>query len=709
VCHVITRPHITLTKDCFKTGSPGVRTINAGETYVETFTVTNDGDVAVQNVVIHDTKNGVTTDYVCSAGPLAPGASCTFTTPPISTTVADCPSITDRAVATADQVCPPDAVCPSPATVSSAQATCTINVVCRCELTINKEVACYLGQNNCGTFGDVATGVRDDSCPAFCYRFTITNPSTTVPLVLTSVRDVSSDGTSADLTSQFNAGGPIAPGGSRTISVAPRTHCANTTNVVTAICTDADGTRHEVRDTNIAIVLKIDLDCVDLLLHSSIDTDGISQGEINSDGTVDPADNNHVTLPANTQNAPITLTLTLRNIGTATITVDQLIGLPAGLYDCATGTPVDPSTLVGFDLAAGASRTIVLGCVDVSCPGASFSISAHGVASDQGGTLCVFNAQGVRVGDTSDACPASVDCAPPEVEAACRVTGGGVLLPGNVDHSCIDVPTTIFPSVVNHLTVKKITHGGQLGAPFAHMDCGAILGNICIRGNWSHTRHYEGTGNPRDVVDMSFHSETPKGRYDSLFCACLGCCDPETGAFIPASSGGKFKKFQICNPDDHKICGPQPRPSPANAIIWSGVGRIRPETDGGSNQKATEYVIFRVYIEDRSEPGGNHPGGAVEPADIYCFQAWKTGIKEVKRPDFSQVWLDFRRALGEANCAFLEGLSAGAQPIGSLPSPTVNGVTADIQDCGPMYSGNHQIHPVTGADAKCVDASQTPP
>jgi hypothetical protein len=360
VCHVITRPHITLTKDCFKTGSPGVRTINAGETYVETFTVTNDGDVAVQNVVIHDTKNGVTTDYVCSAGPLAPGASCTFTTPPISTTVADCPSITDRAVATADQVCPPDAVCPSPATVSSAQATCTINVVCRCELTINKEVACYLGNNNCGTFGDVATGVRDDSCPAFCYRFTITNPSTTVALVLTSVRDVSSDGTSADLTSQFNAGGPIAPGGSRTISVAPRTHCANTTNVVTAICTDADGTRHEVRDTNIAIVLKIDLDCVDLLLHSSIDTDGISQGEINGDGTVDPADNNHVTLPANTQNAPITLTLTLRNIGTATITVDQLIGLPAGLYDCATGTPVDPSTLVGFDLAAGASRTIVL-------------------------------------------------------------------------------------------------------------------------------------------------------------------------------------------------------------------------------------------------------------------------------------------------------------------------------------------------------------
>jgi hypothetical protein len=35
--------------------------------------------------------------------------------------------------------------------------------------------------------------------------------------------------------------------------------------------------------------------------------------------------------------------------------------------------------------------------------------------------------------------------------------------------------------------------------------------------------------------------------------------------------------------------------------------------------------------------------------------------------------------------------------IGSLPSPTVAGLVADIQDCGPMHDGNHQIHPATGA------------
>jgi hypothetical protein len=108
-------------------------------------------------------------------------------------------------------------------------------------------------------------------------------------------------------------------------------------------------------------------------------------------------------------------------------------------------------------------------------------------------------------------------------------------------------------------------------------------------------------------------------------------------------------------------------------------------------------VIFRVYIEDRSEPGGAHPGGAVEPADIYCFQAWKTGIKTSRKPDFTTISTAFRMALGQANCDFLHALETGALPIGTMPSPTVNGLTADIQDCGPLFNGNRQIHPATGA------------
>jgi len=332
----------------------------------------------------------------------------------------------------------------------------------------------------------------------------------------------------------------------------------------------------------------------------------------------------------------------------------------------------------------------------VTCPqGTNITVTMTGTAIVSDGSLCVSGANGNPITTTLSRCSASVSCGEP---VTCRVTGGGTLIDGTVDSSCIDVPTTIFPFVVNGLTVNKITHGGQLGAPFSQMDCGAVLGNPCIRGQWEHTRHYQGKGNPRDVIDMNFHSVTPKGQFDSLSCACLGCCDPASGVFLTPTFGPLIHKFALCNPDDHKVCGPQPRPSPANAIIFSGVGRLIPTDDiQGSGLENAEWVVFRVYIEDRSEPGGFHPKGAIEPADIYCFQAWKTGIKVSNKPDFSTVAPEFRVALGAANCEFLAALESGALPIGSLPAPTVNGAPAEIQDCGPLHDGNHQIHPSTSA------------
>jgi hypothetical protein len=405
------------------------------------------------------------------------------------------------------------------------------------------------------------------------------------------------------------------------------------------------------------------------------------------------ATDNHVTLPAGSTNTPVTVTLTLNNTGTSPLNVTSVSGLPA-LVDCADGTtPVDVATLLGLPLniPAGGTFTTNVGCWLVSCPGGSFSASAHAEASSEDGTLCVHDSTGQIVADDSPECPASVTC---ETAVTCRVTGGGDLLPGTSDESCITVNTTILPlTTTNGLTIKKITHGGQLGAPFSEEDCGEVLGNPCIRGQWQHVRHYVGNGNPRDVFDMNFHTVTPKGVFDSLMCGCLGCCDPETGAFISPITVGS-----LCNPDDHKVCGPQPRPSPANAIIFSGVGRLTPEDDTrGPRADRSEWVIFRVYIEDRSEPGGFHPNGAVEPADIYCFQVWKTGIKTSKKPDFSTIAPAFRQALGLANCQFLEDLKNGTLPIGSLPSPTVGTLTADVQDCGPMAVGNHQIHPSTSA------------
>jgi len=253
------------------------------------------------------------------------------------------------------------------------------------------------------------------------------------------------------------------------------------------------------------------------------------------------------------------------------------------------------------------------------------------------------------------------------------------------------------------LELDHISHGGQLGAPFSQMDCGTILGNPCIRGEWQHTRHYKGPGNKKDIVDMSAHSVNPKGVFDSLSCACLGCCSGGVTNAAFVGPLGPNQKFALCNPDDHKVCGPEPRPSPANAIIFSGIA-VLSGADGTNSipgsvasNKNGEYVIFRVYIEDRSEPGGHFPKGSVDPADIYCFQAWRTGIAIAKKPDFSGVATAFRTALGQANCAFLHSLETGARPLGSLPPATVMGMTADIQDCGPLDRGNHQIHPSTSA------------
>jgi hypothetical protein len=394
---------------------------------------------------------------------------------------------------------------------------------------------------------------------------------------------------------------------------------------------------------------------------------------------------NHVTLPAS---GTVQFELTVNNPSTIPLSV-AIVGLPCSVDIDSNSIP---TTVV---IPAGGSTNFVC-YVDVVCPGTNISVTVTGTALANEAHPCIYDANGNAITTSPSSCNASVDCQSP---VTCRVTGGGRMDFDITDQSCIAVNTTLFPTKSGDKVLSHVTHGGQLGAPFAAEDpagtnCleGIILGNPCIRGQWQHTRHYQGQGNPREVFDMDFHSNTPKGIYDSLKCACLGCCDPLTGAFIsPIEVNG------LCNPDDHKICGPQPRPAGANAIIFSGVGKFKPENDTPGKAKAAEYVIFRVYIEDRSEPGGHHPKGAVNPSDIYCFQAWKTGIPVAKKPDFTTVSTVFRTALSAANCQFLQDLKDGTLPIGTLPSPTVNGLTADVQDCGPLNRGNHQIHPSTSA------------
>jgi len=335
-----------------------------------------------------------------------------------------------------------------------------------------------------------------------------------------------------------------------------------------------------------------------------------------------------------------------------------------------------------------------------ACTNPPILVTVQGEAIASTNYPCIYDAFGNVIKSLPSTCNASVSC---EVAVTCRVTGGGTLYSNTVSHNCIDVGTTIYDSL-NSAVVDHISHGGQLGAPFSQMDCGERLNNPCIRGEWSHTRHYDNkqTG-LQDGFDMSFHSANPNptGHFDTLECACLPCCG-DTSGFKPAPAGWSNFRFTVCNPDDRRICGPLPRPAPANAIIFTGIGTFTPQDSTSNGRKAAaRYVIFRVYIEDRSEPGGAHPGGQNEPVTIYCFQAWDTGVAVVqtkKRADlFSTLQTDFRVALGQASCAFMADMSTGVKPPGSLPDSTVNGVAADVVDCGPLHDGSQQIHPSTSA------------
>ena len=564
------------------------------------------------------------------------------------------------------------------------QCTLTVTVnPCNPRIVVFKQVVCE-GAGGCDTFGPnpatdnkSATGAKGANCPAFCYKITVRN---------TGDVDLNSVTLSDDHLSLASCSFPttLAVGQEATCTLSAVQICTlgNTVNTVTASgqsVTDSSASGHVTSTDHATVtVVPASVEC-SIVLHSDFDMD--AQAEAGQ------PDDNHVLLP---DSGTVQFALTVHNSGQVDLNV-VITGLP-----CSTdiaGNPI-PTTVT---VAAGQSAGPFVCDVDVTCPaGLGFNVSVTGTAVASATVPCVFDSQGNAITTTPSTCTASVTCQSP---VTCRVTGGGTLEPNTVDQSCIEVDTTIFPLVVNGLTVDHISHGGQLGAPFSHMDCGAILDNPCIRGQWEHVRHYQGKGNPRDVIDMNFHSTTPKGVFDSLSCACLGCCalgdvNQPNGKFL-----GVAQKFVLCNPDDHKVCGPMPRPAPANAIIFSGVGKFTPGvTDSNASGRGpAEWVVFRVYIEDRSEPGGFHPKGAIEPADVYCFQAWRTGITTARKPDFTTVAPDFRTALGAANCDFLNALSDGSLPVGSLPSPTVNGVTADIQDCGPLFSGNQQIHPSTSA------------
>jgi hypothetical protein len=271
---------------------------------------------------------------------------------------------------------------------------------------------------------------------------------------------------------------------------------------------------------------------------------------------------------------------------------------------------------------------------------------------------------------TSDTCDPTTGCTFTPIAGCgegCRTTGGGKQPSANT-----------FPKV------DFVTHGGQVGAPFGAAgapvcDSDAGFNNQCIRGEYQHVRH--GGGGFHAASNGSEHD------FDSLMCACLPCTwTDQPSPFSGLRPADRIYAFEndlidgLCNPGD-RVCGPEPRKAPANKIAFSGVGSWTP-----AHGKKDQRVIFRVEIEDHSEPGGAHPGGSKLPPDRYRMRMWQLLDADENSPANKQL-----RATVAIKNPLTEVVPATIDCTGTpTPAPF-------IDDGGDLDRGNRQLHPTTGA------------
>jgi hypothetical protein len=257
--------------------------------------------------------------------------------------------------------------------------------------------------------------------------------------------------------------------------------------------------------------------------------------------------------------------------------------------------------------------------------------------------------------------------------------------------------------------VAYVTHGGQVGAPFdaaCAPDCALGLAggfnNPCIRGEFQHVRHI------KKGLMGTFHaaSNGKEHDFDSLMCACLDCVHNDTAPCGVQTSNPVACQNETClnHPLDRSYgtnslinglcfdktkagCGPFPPAAPANKICFSGVG----DYVCTQGKKTENKVVFRVDLEDHSEPGGAHPKGGSPPPDRYRMRMWFIDPTQVS----SQATLNLRATVSCKNAA-TEVIPCTLDCSGlSTPLP-------DIDDGGDLDRGNRQIHPSTGAADHCT-------
>jgi hypothetical protein len=138
----------------------------------------------------------------------------------------------------------------------------------------------------------------------------------------------------------------------------------------------------------------------------------------------------------------------------------------------------------------------------------------------------------------------------------------------------------------------------------------------------------------------------------------------------------------LCNEGD-RVCGPEPRRAPDNKICFSGIGNYA-LTNGKRDKDA---VVFRVDVEDRSEPGGTN--GPLPP-DRYRIRIW------LLTPTAHHGPLGDPADVNSLAYKLRDRVACADPTKEAFTRPVVGGIadeTPDIDDGGDLIRGNQQIHP----------------
>jgi len=233
---------------------------------------------------------------------------------------------------------------------------CSVTVpitACPPQICVTKEIACLIGTNQCGTFGESATGYKVVSAtgtnlPAFCYRITVRNCG---PIGLTNVTVM--DDKFGDLTAHFRpcVADVFPPNAvcSYTFTTSLESDLINTVNASGRSV--ATGQLTNALDSATGHVFQASIECNELVT-SPDDVDN------------NPNDN-HVTLLDVGTSHNVTYKLTVTNSGAANLANVTLSDPPLASLGCVLPPPFSLAAHTSFNFTC----TVAINCTNLPTGG----------------------------------------------------------------------------------------------------------------------------------------------------------------------------------------------------------------------------------------------------------------------------------------------------------------------------------------------------